>query len=161
MVVIGLNSSVTPPGRELRPDALDGLAQLAQVALSDQLAEDVDTLATVNESLPARATAAKRGARRRVPYIFIAPEDRLEIGRLARSVYARHYGGFDSLLRGSSVAVLGRFLNARRGPVHGELLSYLFLAREFIDELIALGRRDGERWLQTSHDSGLWQVGRL
>lgn len=161
VVVIGLNSSVTPPGRELRPDALDGLAQLAQVALSDQLAEDVDTLATVNESLPARATAAKRGARRRVPYIFIAPEDRLEIGRLARSIYARHYGGFDSLLRGSSVAVLGRFLNARRGPVHGELLSYLFLAREFIDELIALGRRDGERWLQTSHDSGLWQVGRL
>ena len=57
--------------------------------------------------------------------------------------------------------VLGRFLNARRGPVHGELLSYLFLAREFIDELIGLGRRDGERWLQTSHDNGLWQVGRL
>jgi len=161
VIVIGLNSSVTPPGRELRPDALDGLAQLAQVALSDQLAEDVDTLATVNESLPSRAASAKGGARRRVPYIFIAPEDRLEIGRLARSVYARHYGGLDSLLRGSSVAMLGRFLNARRGPVHGELLSYLFLAREFIDELIELGRRDGERWLQTSHDSGLWQVGRL
>ena len=59
------------------------------------------------------------------------------------------------------MAVLGRSLNARRGPVHGELLSYLFLAREFIDELIGLGRRDGERWLQTSHDNGLWQVGRL
>lgn len=161
VIVIGLNSSVTPPGRELRPDALDGLAQLAQVALSDQLADDVDTLATVNESLPSRTTAAKSGGRRRVPYIFIAPEDRLEIGRLARSVYARHYGGLDSLLRGSSVALLGRFLNARRGPVHGELLSYLFLAREFIGELIELGRRDGERWLQTSHDSGLWQVGRL
>ena len=69
-------------------------------------------------------------------------------GASRASVYARHYASFDSLLRGSSVAVLGRISNARRGPVHGELLSYLFLAREFIDELIALGRRDGERWLQ-------------
>ena len=161
VIVIGLNSSVTPVGRELRPDALDGLAQLVQVALSDQLAEDVDTLATVNESLPARAAAGKRQARRRVPYIFIAPADRLEIGHLAREVYARHYAGLDSLLRGSSVALLGRALNARRGSVHGELLSYLFLAKEFLTELIALGRRDAERWLQTRHDAGLWQVGRL
>jgi NTE family protein len=161
VIVIGLNSSVTPPGRVLRPDALDGLAQLAQVALSDQLAEDVDTLATVNESLPARAPAAGSGGRKRVPYIFVAPADRLEIGRLARSVYERNYAGLDSLLRGSSVALLGRFLNARRGAVHGELLSYLFLAKEFIGELIALGRRDAERWLETRHDSGLWQVGRL
>jgi len=168
VIVIGLNSSVTPPGRELRPDALDGLAQLLQVALSDQLAEDVDTLATVNESLPSRAPASRAAAsstavsrRRRVPYIFVAPADRLEIGRLARSVYARHYAGLDTLLRGSSVGLLGRALNARRGPVHGELLSYLFLAREFIAELVALGRRDAERWLQARHDSGLWQVGRL
>ena len=160
VVVIGLNSAVTPAGRELRPDALDGLAQLVQVALSDQLADDVATLATVNESLPARPAAGKRQARRRVPYIFIAPADRLEIGGLARRVYARHYAGLDSLLRGSSVALLGRALNARRGPVHGELLSYLFLAREFIAELIALGRRDAERWLEARHDAGLWQVGR-
>jgi len=217
VIVIGLNSSVTPAGRELRPDALDGLAQLMQVALSDQLAEDVDTLATINEGLPARTTgsrtaasgtaasgtaasgtaasgtaasrtaasraaaasptaasgpAAARGrtskrpaagghARRRVPYIFIAPADRLEIGRLARTVYDRHYAGLDALLRGSSVGLLGRILNARRGPVHGEVLSYLFLAREFIAELVALGRRDAERWLEERHDSGLWQVGRL
>jgi len=45
--------------------------------------------------------------------------------------------------------------------VHGELLSYLFLAREFLDELIALSRRDAERWLDARHDAGLWQVGRL
>jgi NTE family protein len=161
VIVIGLNSAVTPVGRELRPDALDGLAQLLQVALSDQLADDVATLATVNESLPSRPAAGKgQAGRRRVPYIFIAPADRLEIGRLARSVYDRHYAGLDSLLRGSSVGLLGRILNARRGDVHGELLSYLFLAREFIAELIALGRRDAERWLETRHDAGLWQVGR-
>ena len=65
------------------------------------------------------------------------------------------------LVRDTNLAVLGRILNAERGPIHGELLSYLFLAREFIDELIALGRRDAERWLEVQHDAGLWQIGQL
>ena len=166
VLVIGLNSSVTPTGRSMRPDAIDGVAQLLQVVLSDQLAEDVATLATVNETLPPAGSPdagheAGPGRRRRIPYIFIAPTDRLEIGRLAREVYDRHYGGVTSLVRSPSVALLGRLVNARRSAVHGELLSYLLLAREFIDDLIALGQRDGERWLRARHDAGLWQVGRL
>jgi hypothetical protein len=52
-------------------------------------------------------------------------------------------------------------LSVARAQVHGELLSYRFLAREFVDELIALGRRDAERWLDAQHDDGLWQIGRL
>jgi NTE family protein len=159
VVVIGLNSSVTPAGRSAKPDAIDGVAQLVQVALSDQLAEDVATLATVNETLPASGNGRKAG-RRQIPYIFIAPEDRLEIGRLARTVYVRHYARVDDLLRNTSVSLLGRIVNAQRSAVHGELLSYLFLAKEFIDQLIALGRRDAERWLEAKHDAGLWQVGR-
>jgi NTE family protein len=160
VVVIGLNSSVTPAGRSAKPDAIDGVAQLVQVALSDQLAADVATLATVNETLDDKRRNGRDGGRRRIPYIFIAPEDRLEIGRLARTVYNRHYARVDSLLRDTSVSVLGRIVNAQRSAVHGELLSYLFLAREFIDELIGLGRRDAERWLEGKHDAGLWQVGR-
>ncbi len=166
VVVIGLNSSVTPSGRSMRPDAIDGVAQLLQVVLSDQLAEDVATLATVNETLPPAGSpgaghGAGPGRRRRIPYIFIAPTDRLEIGRLAREVYDRHYGGVTSLVRSPNVALLGRLVNARRSAVHGELLSYLLLAPEFIDDLIALGQRDAERWLRARHDAGLWQVGRL
>ncbi len=165
VVVIGLNSSVTPTGRSMRPDAIDGVAQLLQVVLSDQLAEDVATLATVNETLaPPGSPGAGHEAvpgRRRIPYIFVAPTDRLEIGRLAREVYDRHYGGLTSLVRAPNVALLGRLVNARRGAVHGELLSYLLIAREFIDDLIALGQRDAERWLRARHDAGLWQVGRL
>jgi NTE family protein len=161
VVVVGLNSSVAPAGRSRRPDAVDGVAQLLQVVLSDQLAEDVATLATVNETLASGGPGPVAGGRRRIPYIFIAPEDSLEIGRLARSVYERHYARIDRLVRSPSVALLGRLVNARRSAVHGELLSYLFLAREFIDELIALGRRDAERWLEVQHDRGLWQVGRL
>jgi NTE family protein len=163
VVVIGLNSSLTPAQAPMRPDAIDGAAQLLQVVLADQLAEDVATLAAINETLPPEGSSTKGGPRRRrkIPYIFIAPSDRLAIGRLAREVYTRHYAGIGSLVRDTDLALLGRFLNAERSAVHGELLSYLFLAREFIDELIALGRRDAEGWLEAQHDEGLWQIGRL
>ncbi len=177
VVVIGLNSSATPTQRASRPDMIDGIAQLLQVVLADQLAEDVATLATVNEALKrtrpsataqpsagaGRHTAAKPGERRRrrkIPYIFISPCDRLEIGRLARETYKEHYAGISGFVRDSDVALLGRFVNAERSAIHGELLSYLFLARKFIDRLIALGERDATRWLEAQHDEGLWQVGR-
>ena len=164
VVVVGLNSSVTRAGDSARPDAIDGVAQLLQVVLADQLADDVATLATVNETLAASGSSASgdgRRSHREIPYIFIAPCDRLEIGRLARNIYKRHYAGIGSLVRETNLALLGRIVNAERSPIHGELLSYLFLAGEFIDGLIALGRRDAERWLSARHDDGLWQIGRL
>jgi len=164
VVAIGLNSSVTRARPSTRPDAIDGVAQLLQVVLGDQLADNVATLATVNETIPsgraARPKADGHRSRGRIPYIFIAPGDRLEIGRLAREIYQRHYAGIGSLVRDTNLALFGRLVNADRSAVHGELLSYLFLAREFIDELIALGRRDAERWLEHQHDGGLWQIGR-
>jgi NTE family protein len=168
VVVIGLNSSATPAGRARRPDMIDGVAQLLQVVLADQLAEDVATLATVNEALKrtrpsasARSVAAKRRRRRKIPYIFISPCDRLAIGRLARETYKDHYAGISGFVRDSDVALLGRYVNAERSAVHGELLSYLFLARKFIDKLIAMGERDAKDWLEARHDAGLWQEGRL
>jgi NTE family protein len=165
VVAIGLNSSVTRARPSVRPDAIDGVAQLLQVVLADQLADNVATLAAVNETLPVGPSTGREDAGRRrrgrIPYIFIAPGDRLEIGNLARAVYKRHYAGIGSLVRDTDLALLGRIVNAERSAIHGELLSYLFLAREFIDELIALGRRDAERWLDTQHDAGPWQIGRL
>jgi NTE family protein len=191
VVVIGLNSSATPTGAARRPDMLDGVAQLLQAVLADQLAEDVATLATVNETLApkrsasggarpgagaraaatgmraaaktpaASGTRARRRPRRTIPYIFISPCDRLEIGRLARKVYDKRYAGVRGFLRDRNLELLGQFVNAEHSDVHGDLLSYLFLAREFIDELIALGERDANRWLEQRHDAGLWQVGRL
>jgi NTE family protein len=186
VVVVGLNSSVTHAGASGRPDALDGVAQLLQVVLADQLAEDVATLAAVNETLmpasPASARDAaagkrvragkgdggkraaagrgkRRGRHRTIPYIFVAPSDRLEIGRLAREVYRRRYASIAGFVRDSNIALLGRIVDADRSAIHGELLSYLFLAREFLDELIALGHRDGVRWIESQHDAGLWQLG--
>jgi len=117
----------------------------------------------VNETLDQADPAEEhhQGDHRRIPYIYIAPGDRLEIGRLARDVYKRRYTGMTGFARDKNLALLGRMVNATRTPIHGELLSYLFLAPEFIEALIALGRRDAEVWLQTRHDNGLWQVGRL
>jgi NTE family protein len=165
VIVIGLNSSVTHTRTAARPDALDGVAQLVQVALADQLAEDVARLGAVNEALAASGasmpSAGGAPAHRKLPYIFVSPLDRLEIGRLAHDIYKDRYAGPLGLLRDSNLALLGRFVNADRSAVHGELLSYLFLAREFVDRLIALGERDAKRWLQTRHDARLWQVGRL
>ena len=147
------------------PHAREPAKELLQVVLADQLADNVATLAAVNETLPAGSSSGRERAGRRrrgrIPYIFIAPGDRLEIGRLAREVYKRHYAGIGGLLPDTDLALFGRIVNAERSAIHGELLSYLFLAREFIDELIALGRRDAERWLDTQHDAGLWQIGRL
>jgi hypothetical protein len=120
-----------------------------------------DACQAVSEAGRDRRRGTATAGRGRIPYIFIAPADRLEIGRLARDVYKRHYAGIGSLVRDTNLALFGRIVNAERSAIHGELLSYLFLAREFIDELIALGRRDAERWLDAQHDAGLWQIGRL
>jgi NTE family protein len=159
VIVIALNSSRTPRNVVAgRPDVVDGVAQLLQTVLADQLAGDVATLAQINETL---AAGAKGTGRRRIPYILIVPEDRFAIGRLAVHVYKRHYAGVRGLFRGRDVALLGRLVDGARNPVHGELLSYLFFAREFIDELIELGRHDAERWLAAPHDDGPWQHGRL
>jgi NTE family protein len=159
VIVIGLNSSVTHARVGGRPDAIDGLAQLLQVVLADQLAGVNETL---EEADPAEEhTNHHHGPHRRIPYIYIAPGDRLEIGRLARDIYRRRYTGMSGFMRDKDLALLGRMVNATRTPIHGELLSYLFLAPEFLEALIALGRRDAEVWLTTRHDAGLWQVGRL
>lgn len=160
VIVIGLNSSVTVR-REAsrRPDALDGVAQLAQVVLSDQLTDDVVTLASINEALLDAASPSPR--HRTVPYMFVAPRNRFALGELAVKVYKRRYAGPRGFLRARDISLIGAFVNAGRGPIHGELFSYLFFAREFIEELIELGRRDAQRWLDTEHDDGPWQWRRL
>ena len=60
VIVIGLNSSVTHARVGGRPDAIDGVAQLLQVVLADQLAGDVTALAGVNETLDQADPAEER-----------------------------------------------------------------------------------------------------
>jgi NTE family protein len=168
VIVIALNSLAPrrSHGPEQRPDALDGAIQLLQAVLVDPLVNDVHTLATINELLAGDTeaeTAANedRTGRWRVPYMLIAPPDPEEIGRIATDVYREHYGKPHELLRSFNLAGIGHLVSADRSSSHGELLSYLFFAPEFVERLIELGRRDARRWLDAPHDDGRWQVGPL
>ena len=174
VIVIALNSvapSRTPPP-ERQPDFYVGAAHLLHAALGDPLAQDIRTLANTNALITAGLAAANGRSRHHrprqqqpgglaepvqpVPYIFIAPEDPLAIGEIARRVYRKHYrrpwnaGARDLWL-------LGKILDAGADAMHGELLSYLFFAGEFAEELIQLGQTDAQRWID-EHPADLWQL---
>lgn len=157
LVVIGLNSVAGPPleYNDRRPDVFDGASAVAQALLADQLAHDVDTLATINDDVRQSGNPITHQL---VPYIFVAPTDRLAIGRLAMDVYNRHYAGARGLRRNREMALLGRLLDAGRNPVRGDLLSYLFFAPEFIRPLIELGRRDAQAWLDQQGRANPWRT---
>lgn len=169
LIVIALNSLA--PTRDVhaerRPDALDGATQLIQAVLVDPLVNDVHTLATINDMLvddseqEIRAHES-RTHRQRVPYMLIAPEDPLEVGRIANEIYRRSYSSPLALLRSPNLSSLGRLVNAASSATHGELLSYLLFAEEFTERLVEIGRRDAKRWLaDKTHDHGRWQLGPL
>jgi NTE family protein len=158
VIVIALNSLRSAHMRG-RPEALDGATQIVQALLVDPLVHDVQTLASINEILHARAPVRGRQAKHKpVPYILIAPKQPNEIGEAASRVYREHYGGVKRAA--SSVAILGRVLAAGSNASRGELFSYLFFAREFAVELLARGEADARRWLSRTHDEGPWRLGR-
>ncbi len=160
MIVIGLNTAENPEEDALttRPDLFDGASSLLGV-LADQLASDVATLTEINDEVEQGDDTGEESPHQKIPYIFVVPSDRMKIGRIALDIYKRHYKGVRAILRSPNLALLGRITDASRNPMHGELYSYLFLAREFIDELIELGRTDAQRWLDTDHDQWPWRVG--
>ena len=163
VVVIGLNSLQPPPDSVLtRPEVFDGLALILQAMLANQLAHDVQTLATINCCLgcaptPPAAGPTSAGPYRPVPYIFVAPTDRYAIGRVGVEVWERNVHKLKWRLQQRDVALLGKLIDAGRDPVRGELLSYLFFSPEFHSALIELGRVDAQKWLALPHDQGLWQ----
>ena len=160
VIVIGLNSAEVP--KELpaatRPDLFDGASSLLGV-LADQLTSDVATLTEINEAVERGDESDKGSPRQTIPYIFVVPSHRMKIGGIALDIYKRHYTSLRALLRSPNLALLGRITDAARNQMHSELYSYLFLGREFIDELIELGRTDAQRWLDTEHDEWPWRVG--
>jgi NTE family protein len=156
LVIVGLNSTAPNPESKSarRPDAIDGVGHLTQAILADPLYHDVQTLARLN------AVARKGGkglSYEEIPYIFVTPGHRERIGELAAEVFAKHYGGLRNF--GSRrLRFLGRLLNVGASAQHGELLSYLFFAEEFVDALFKLGSDDAVAWLEKTHDSGPWRL---
>jgi NTE family protein len=183
LIVIATDSVAEPtkrPGRHesAPPDFGDGALHVLQGMLVDPVVEDMRILGNINMFFAERngrprerraaegrraldASARKyREARgkppyRCIPYIFIAPERRGEIGRVATSVFRDRYGGLKGL-RSPDFPLLNRLLGGE-SPTHGELLSYLFFDREFIEELIRMGQRDARRWLR-AEPADPWQI---
>jgi NTE family protein len=178
VIVIALNSVASsrtaPPERQ--PDFYVGAAHLLHAALGDPLAQDIRTLANTNALISARLTASngrsahRRGARQKqpagldepvapVPYIFIAPENPSAIGEIAQRVYRKHYRhAWNADAR--DLWLLGKVLDAGADAMHGELLSYVFFAGEFAEQLIRLGQADACRWID-EHPTDLWQLNPL
>ncbi len=178
VIVIALNSvapSRTPPPAQ-QPNFYVGAAHLLHAALGDPLAQDIRTLANTNALIAAglAATNSTNGRSRNhrhavrqqpggpdeplqpVPYIFIAPENPSAIGEIARRVYRKHYSR-PWKFGARDLWLLGKILDAGADAMHGELLSYVFFAGEFAEELIKLGRADAQRWID-EHRAGLWQL---
>jgi NTE family protein len=163
VVVVGLNSVASPPAAGYpqdgtTPDLFDGAVQYLQALLADPLAHDVATLASTNEAVAAgRAAGGSPRRGRRIPYMFIAPSDRYGLGALAAEVYQQYYAGLSGLRRSADLALLGRVIDPGRGPVRGELFSYLFFAPEYLEAALELGSRDAQRWLAATQDDGPWR----
>ena len=75
---------------------------------------------------------------------------------IARRVYRKHYSR-PWKADARDLWLLGKVLDAGADAMHGELLSYVFFAREFAEELIQLGRADAQRWIK-QHPTDLWQL---
>lgn len=174
LVVVGTEAVTEPPTHPGRhesepPDAGGGALHLVQGALVvDQLIDDLRRLGDVNRFFAGgkEAPAAQRYRQARgkspyrtVPYIYVGPRRRGQIGEVAIEVLRANYGGRKAL-RSPDLALLDRLLGEET-PGHGELLSYLLLDPDFVEELIGLGRQDARAWIDARPAADPWQVGPL
>jgi NTE family protein len=131
-------SPVPPSGP---PDADDAVVALMDATLVDRMVEDVRTLGKVNEAV---AGGGDPSDRRKVPYLFVGPEQRRTIAGLAIECMQSRNAGLAGLLRsltGLDLSMLA-WLVAGDGPRRGDLLSYLFFDPIFAREAIELGQAD-------------------
>jgi NTE family protein len=161
VVVIALNSTAPPRRPALgEPDVFSGAAQYVQALLADPIAQDVETLSGHNLEVTAGAASRRqKNARRAVPYMFIAPRDRMTVGELAAKTFRERVSGVKAFLRARDLVALGTLLGAGQDAARAELFSFLFFATEFHNALIDLGRQDAAHWLSMTHDDGPWRLG--
>lgn len=153
------------PGRV--PDVGDATVQLVFGALVDSLISDVRMLGKINllvaggvgEQAERYRRELGRGPYREIPYMFVAPPSRDRLGDIAAEVFAADFDRLGGFLRHPNIAVLARLLGGITEP-HGELLSYLFFAPEFVRAAIEQGEADARAWLDRDWgEAGPWLVG--
>lgn len=130
------------------PDVDDMVVQLIDTVLVDRMVEDARTLGKIN-TLIGPVKAVTRGGRQyeKKPLLFVSPPRRATLGQKAIEVFNKqrpHGGDVVEMLRRYELRLLGRALSGD-GPRRGDLFSYLYFDRDFIEESIALGQQDAER----------------
>jgi len=114
------------------PDIVDSIVGALASLLADRMIEDLQTLDKLNVNV-------NGGPARLIPRLFVGPSTRRELGELAAKVYRERYHGrrvVDEL----DFRLLHTLLGAGEKD-NGELLSYLFFDKAFIEPAIELGVR--------------------
>jgi NTE family protein len=149
VVVIALESIEPAPStgdNRREPTFADAAAHLLDGALADPLLEDVRSLARVNTFIE-EGTGTTPG-QRTIPYIFIAPAHKNAVGELADRIFRERYGGLNAVRQPELLLV--RQLLGGTGTSSGALISLLLFDTVFIEELIQMGRRDAQAWLDAA-----------
>jgi NTE family protein len=129
------------------PDVDDMVVQLIDTVLVDRMVEDARTLCKINTLIGPNDAVTRRGRRfEKKPLLFVGPPTRATLGEKAMEVFdnQRPYGGDAvEMLRRYELRILGHAL-AGDGPRRGDLFSYLYFDRDFIEASIALGQQHAE-----------------
>lgn len=132
------------------PDVDDMMVQLIDTVLVDRMVEDARTLCKLNDLLgPAGAQTRSGRVYEKKPLLFVGPPSRATLGETAMDVFVTqrpHGGDVVQMLRRYELRLLGHALSGD-GARRGDLFSYLYFDRSFIDASIALGQQDAERHL--------------
>ncbi|MEU1522431.1 patatin-like phospholipase family protein [Nocardia rhamnosiphila] len=167
IVVVATHPVIDPlspaPANNLPPDVDDVIVRLMDAALVDRMIEDVRTLAKVNTLVASTESATTTELPKKIiPFLPLTPPTRATLGNLAEEVFAeqrRHQSGIGTTLRQAELRMLGRALGGD-GPRRGDLFSYLYFDREFIESSIELGRRHADAALAGAPAHRLpWWVG--
>jgi NTE family protein len=162
VAVVATHPAVYPPSPsrasalgEYKPDLDEGAVQVVDAALADRMVEDLLTLGKINELIDESNETGKSGYRV-VPYMFVGPKTRPQLGEIAEQAYRERYGGL-KWIRSLDFSLIHRLIGPRELS-NGDLLSYLFFDKEFINEAIKLGQRHARNLLKGGRDP--WSTGR-
>jgi NTE family protein len=114
------------------PDVVDSIVGALGCLLSDEMVEDLHTLDKLNAN-------ANGSPARLIPRLFVGPKTRHEIGELAAKVYGERYIG-RRVVNEFDFRALHALVGAREKG-NGDLLSYVFFDKTFLEAAIQLGIR--------------------
>jgi NTE family protein len=159
----------TPAPDGLEPQVDDQLVNVLEAVLVDRMVEDLATLRKVNAALrqdsPSATPSSGAGDRpgsggrrryRQFPHVFVGPESRDTLGKLAERVFAA-FGPLHRLQPNVvDLNVLRRLLASGDGPRAGDPLSYLFFHPAFAEAAFALGAEDAARVVPSGRATVPW-----